>query len=54
MLLRPHYARVDQEGRTLVHELFAAIGDIRVSDRELQSPWPAQPPTPNARRPGPL
>jgi hypothetical protein len=38
MLLRPHYARVDQEGRTLVHELFAAIGDIRVSDSELQSP----------------
>src|SRR5262249_25610927 len=22
-LLRPHYARVDQEGRTLLHELFA-------------------------------
>jgi hypothetical protein len=34
-LLRPHYARVDQEGRTLLHELFAAAGDIRVSDREL-------------------
>src|SRR5262249_60492190 len=30
MLLRPHYARVDQEGRTLLHELFAATGDIRV------------------------
>jgi transposase len=34
-LLRPHYARVDQEGRTLLHELFAATGDIRVSDKEL-------------------
>jgi len=35
-LLRPHYARVDQEGRTLLHELFATAGDIRVTDRELQ------------------
>jgi hypothetical protein len=35
-LLRPHYARVDQEGRTLLHELFAAAGDIRVCDSELQ------------------
>jgi hypothetical protein len=34
-LLRPHYARADQEGRTLLHELFATAGDIRVSDREL-------------------
>ena len=34
-LLRPHYARVDQEGRTLPHELFATAGDIRVSDSEL-------------------
>jgi transposase len=34
-LLRPHYARVDQEGRTLLHELFATVGDIRVSDSEL-------------------
>jgi hypothetical protein len=34
-LLRPHYARVDQEGRTLLHELFAAAGDIRVADSEL-------------------
>ena len=34
-LLRPHYARVDQEGRTLLHELFAAAGDIHVSDSEL-------------------
>jgi hypothetical protein len=34
-LVRPHYARVDQEGRTLLHELFATTGDIRVSDSEL-------------------
>jgi hypothetical protein len=34
-LLRPHYARLDQEGRTLLHELFATTGDIRVADREL-------------------
>src|SRR6202158_3960710 len=34
-LLRPHYARADLEGRTLLHELFAATGDIRVSDNEL-------------------
>ena len=35
-LLRSHYARVEQEGRTLLHELFATAGDIRVTDRELQ------------------
>jgi transposase len=34
-LLRPHYKRADQEGRTLLHELFAAAGDIRVSASEL-------------------
>ena len=34
-LLRSHYARVEQEGRTLLHELFASAGDIRVTDREL-------------------
>jgi hypothetical protein len=34
-LLRPHYARVDQEGRTLLHELFVTAGDIRASDSEL-------------------
>jgi hypothetical protein len=34
-LLRPHYARVEQEGRTLLHELFATAGDIRVCDSEL-------------------
>jgi len=34
-LLRPHYARAEQEGRTLLHEIFAAAGDIRVSNAEL-------------------
>jgi transposase-like protein len=34
-LLRPHYARAEQEGRTLLHEIFGAAGDIRVSDTEL-------------------
>jgi len=34
-LLRPHYARADQEGRTLLHELFTTAGDIRVCDSEL-------------------
>jgi hypothetical protein len=33
--LRPHYARVDQEGRTLLHELFATAGDIRLTEGEL-------------------
>jgi len=35
-LLRPHYARADDEGRTLLHELFAAAGDIEVTDDELR------------------
>ncbi len=34
-LLRPHYARADQEGRTLLHELFGASADIQVTDDEL-------------------
>ena len=34
-LLRPHYARVDQEGRTLLHELFTSAGDICVCDSKL-------------------
>jgi transposase len=34
-LLRPHFARVDQEGRTLLHELFAVTGDMRVANDEL-------------------
>lgn len=35
-LLRPHYPRAQQEGRTLLHELFGLAGDIKVTDRELQ------------------
>jgi hypothetical protein len=34
-LLQPHYKRADQEGRTLLHELFSAVGDIQVSGSEL-------------------
>jgi transposase len=34
-LLCAHYNRADQEGRTLLHELFRAAGDIRVSGSEL-------------------
>jgi hypothetical protein len=34
-LLRPHYVRAEQEGRTLLHELFASAGDIRVCESEL-------------------
>jgi len=34
-LLRPHYARAEQEGRTLLHEIFTAAGDIHVSDTDL-------------------
>ena len=35
-LLRPHYPRAEQEGRTLLHELLAATGDIQVTHSELQ------------------
>jgi transposase len=35
-LLRSHYLRTEQEGRTLLHELFATAGDIKVSGSELQ------------------
>jgi hypothetical protein len=35
-LLEPHYPRAEQEGRTLLHELLAASGDIHVTDQELQ------------------
>jgi len=34
--LRPHYARSDEEGRTLLHELFRAAADIEVTDTELR------------------
>jgi hypothetical protein len=36
MALAPHYARCDQEGRTLLHELFRAAADISVANRELR------------------
>jgi len=35
-LLQPHYPRAEQEGRTLLHELLAATGDIHVTEDELQ------------------
>jgi transposase len=35
-LLRPHYLRAEQEGRTLLHELFAAAGDVTVTPNEVQ------------------
>jgi hypothetical protein len=34
-LLKPHYARTDDEGRTLLHELFRAAADLDVTDTEL-------------------
>ena len=34
-LLQPHYARADEEGRTLLHEIFATAADIHVTDGEL-------------------
>ena len=34
--LRPHYPRAEQEGRTLLHELFAISGDIHVTEDQLQ------------------
>jgi transposase len=35
-LIRSHYLRAEQEGRTLLHEIFAAAGDIKVTQSELQ------------------
>jgi len=35
-LLGPHYARAEQEGRTLLHELFRSAADIRPTASELQ------------------
>ena len=35
-LLRPNYARSDDEGRTLLHELFGAAADIDVTHSELR------------------
>jgi hypothetical protein len=34
--LRPHYARSEDEGRTLLHELFHAAADIEVAETELR------------------
>jgi transposase len=34
-LLQPHYERADQEGRTLLHEIFAAAADIEATSDEL-------------------
>jgi transposase len=34
--LRPHYARVDDEGRTLLHELFRAMADLEIKNGELR------------------
>jgi len=34
--LGPHYARSNDEGRTLLHEIFRAAADIDVTDTELQ------------------
>jgi transposase len=34
--VRPHYARSDDEGRTLLHELFHAAADINVTETELR------------------
>jgi hypothetical protein len=44
-LLRPHYARADQEGRALLHELFATAGEIRLGESELHITL--APPRPN-------
>jgi transposase len=35
-LLRPHYARAEQEGRTLLHELFSASAEIHVAADQLR------------------
>jgi transposase len=35
-LLGPYYARVEQEGRTLLHELFRAPADLHVTPTEIQ------------------
>ena len=34
--LTPHYARTNEEGRTLLHALFRAAADIEVTDAELR------------------
>ena len=52
-LLRHHYVRVDQEGERCCMSYFA-LGDIRVTDRELHITCLAQLAASNPRRPGPL
>ena len=54
VLLRPHYARAEQEGRTLLHELFAAAGDVRVCDTELHITLAPLSSPHRTRRAGPL
>ncbi len=34
--LGPHYARAEQEGRTLIHELFTASADIQIAGDQLR------------------
>jgi len=34
--LSPHYARSDDEGRTLLHELFGRAADVEVTETELR------------------
>jgi hypothetical protein len=54
-LLRPHYARIDQEGRTLLHELFATAASMSLMVSSISS-WPRSahhiaptPPRPSVR-----
>jgi hypothetical protein len=35
-MLQPHYSRAEQEGRTLLHELFSASADIEAKGDELR------------------
>jgi prepilin-type processing-associated H-X9-DG protein len=35
-LVAPHYRRLEDEGRTLIHSALAAVGDIDVTDTELR------------------
>jgi len=35
-MLKPHYARAEEEGRTLVHELLQAAADLDVTDSEVR------------------
>ena len=35
-MLKPHYTRAEEEGRTLIHELLQAVADLDVTDGELR------------------